>query len=73
MINNSILVENKTDNLETNNTTEKMYSLPSNGAEKMDTLVGNYPCGDGIIASKNVGGLFRERNRCRELGKVRDL
>lgn len=42
MVNNSILVENKADNLDNNNTLEKMYSLPSNGAEKMDTLDGNH-------------------------------
>ena len=52
MNNNSILVENKANNLETNNTTEKMYSSPSNGAEKMDTLVGNHTCGDGLSAVK---------------------
>ena len=52
MNNNSILVENKEDNLETNNTTEKMYSLPSNGAEKMDTLEGNHTCGDSMSAVK---------------------
>lgn len=50
MINNSILVENKADNIETNNTAEKMYSSPSNGAEKMDTLVGNHTRGDGGVA-----------------------
>ncbi|MBE5934251.1 MAG: hypothetical protein E7262_00480 [Lachnospiraceae bacterium] len=54
MINNSILVENKADNLDDNNTTEKMYSLPSNGAEKMDTLDGNHTCGDGLFAVKGT-------------------
>ena len=52
MINNSILVENEADNIETNNTAEKMYSSPSNGAEKMDTLVGNHTCGDSLSAVK---------------------
>lgn len=52
MINNSILVENKADNIETNNTTEKMYSLLSDGAEKMNTLESNHTCGDCIIARK---------------------
>ena len=38
MVNNHILVENKTDNLDNNNTTEKMYSLPSNGAKKNEYI-----------------------------------
>ena len=53
MINNSILVENKADNLDNNNTQEKMYSLPPNGAEKMNTSKCNHTCGDRIIAPKD--------------------